>query len=349
MKRTLLQWICCPSCTGSLQMEEAVEDQHEIVSGRLRCGSCGAYPIVNGIPRLVAAQAQRAAPSSNHRVRQRTQRSFGFQWTHFSQMYPIFESNFRNYVAPLSPESFRHRLVLDAGCGFGRHLYYAATYGAEVIGVDLSAAVESAYRNTVHLPTAHVVQADLYHLPFKPGTFDLAYSIGVLHHLPDPEAAFANLLRYLKPGGTVAIWVYSATRRGINAMLEAVRRVTTRLPLSLVLGLSWLSGWLDWCGFILPYRAARRWRLTNAVAERLAWPRTKLYAQYPLEVCVADWFDRLSAPIRFYYDEATLRQWGQRYAVADVQTSATGRYGWRLHGRCTPSPQPELSASVTTA
>lgn len=350
MKRTLLRRLCCPGCEGELALEgPASAGTEEIQSGGLRCRRCGVYPIVNGIPRLLAAELQgatdepagectagRQAPgqrSAADQAQRRTQRSFGFQWTRFAGMYPVFEANFLNYVTPLTPASFRNRLVLDAGCGFGRHLFYAATYGAEAIGVDLSAAVESAHRNTAHLPGAHVVQADLNRLPFRRGTFDLVYSIGVLHHLPAPEATFANLVRYLSPGGTVAVWVYSSTRRGINAILEAVRRLTTRLPLTLLLALSRFAGVVDWACFIGPYRLASRWAPTRSFVERLVWPRIKLYAAYPFEVCVADWFDRLSAPIRFYYNGEQLSGWCRNQALEEVRISPTGRYGWRACGR----------------
>lgn len=334
MKRRLLDWLCCPECQGAFELRVFKEEGLEAIEGLLRCACGAAYPLVDGIPRILKDGSARADKGGQfHRLQALTQRSFGFQWTRFFRMHPAFEANFLNYVAPLTPERFRGRLVLDAGCGFGRHLYYAATYGAEVIGVDASSAVESSYRNTVHLQRAHVVQADLYRLPFKPGTFDLIYSIGVLHHLPEPESAFCNLLRYLKPDGAIAVWVYSAVRRGINACLETVRRLTTRLPLPAVLGLSWLAGVIDWGLFIAPYRLVSRWRLTRALADRVAWPRVKLYAAYSFDVCVADWMDRLAAPVRFYYTPDQLRQWCQRGALLDIQISPTGHYGWRVAGR----------------
>lgn len=319
MRRTLLQWLCCPACGGGLRVEDARELGAHIMSGLLRCDRCGTYPIIDGVPRFVST-----APHPQ------TQRSFGFQWTRFSKMHGAFEQSFLNYVEPLRPEMFRGRLALDAGCGFGRHLYYAASYGAEAIGVDVSEAVNAAFRTTAHLPTAHVVQADLYHLPFKPGMFDLIYSLGVLHHLPRPEAAFHQLLRYLAPGGRMAVWVYSAARQGINTALECARRVTTRLPLPVLLWLSWAAGLLDWALFILPYRLAYACPLTHSLAERLAWPRVRLYAAYPLDVCVADWFDRLSAPLRFYYTAVQLAAWCEHQPLTDVRITPTGRYGWRL-------------------
>lgn len=338
MKPRLLTWLCCPACEGPLTLEASHQEGQEVVTGSLSCVACGRYPIVAGIPRMLASARHvqgpgQGSPDSFERAQTRTRRSFGFQWTHFASMYQAFEKNFLNYLAPLTPECFRGRLVLDAGCGFGRHLYYAATYGAEVIGVDFSAAIESAARNTAHLPGVHLVQCDLYHLPFRKGICDLVYSIGVLHHLPQPEAGFRSILQLVKPEGAVAIWVYSSARRGINTCLEMVRRITTRLPLRVLQGLSWVAALIDWCGCIVPYRMLHTWPMTRNWIERHAWPRIKLYACYPLEVCVADWFDRLAAPIRFYYDPEELHRWCARASLTDVQVSATGRYGWRVYGK----------------
>jgi len=81
-------------------------------------------------------------------AKKRTLSSFSFQWNVFSEMYEVWEENFLDYVHPLQPDFFDGKLGLDAGCGFGRHLYYAAKFGAEMVGLDLSEAVESAYNNT---------------------------------------------------------------------------------------------------------------------------------------------------------------------------------------------------------
>jgi len=120
----------------------------------------------------------------------------------------ILEENFQDYVYPLTPEFFAGKLGLDAGCGFGRHLHYATRYGAEVVGLDLSEAVLAAYRNNRESSRAHVVQGDIYRPPFARGTFDFIYSIGVLHHLPDPQGGFCALAPYIKPEGTLFAWIY---------------------------------------------------------------------------------------------------------------------------------------------
>jgi SAM-dependent methyltransferase len=129
-------------------------------------------------------------------------------------------------------ESLRGARVLDAGCGMGRFAEVCADAGAEVHCVDLSSAVEAAAKNLGHQPNVKVYQADILRLPFADRTFDYIYSIGVLHHTPDTRAAFSQLIRLLKPlkpGGRIAIWVYSSRLRLLLGS-EMLRPLTSRLP-----------------------------------------------------------------------------------------------------------------------
>jgi SAM-dependent methyltransferase len=88
---------------------------------------------------------------------------------------------------PVIPEG---KLVLDAGCGLSQPLKWGAVFGsAEIIGVDLSHAVDAAYRNARALPNAHVVQADISAVPFVE-QFDYILSVGVLHHMQSPQEGF---------------------------------------------------------------------------------------------------------------------------------------------------------------
>src|SRR5437899_55166 len=85
----------------------------------------------------------------------------------------------------------------------------ATRWGARVVGIDLSLACEVAAKNLSERQ-ANFFQADVFKLPFAPESFDYIYSIGVLHHTPDCEQAFKSLPQLLKPGGRIAIWLYSA-------------------------------------------------------------------------------------------------------------------------------------------
>src|SRR5207302_7922580 len=103
-------------------------------------------------------------------------------------------------TAPVEQDADAGHRVLDAGGAKGRHLRLAAAFGAkEVIGVDLGPAVDAAAQNTADLDNVHVIQGDLTRPPLRPESMELIYSIGVLHHLPEPEAGFRALAPLLRP------------------------------------------------------------------------------------------------------------------------------------------------------
>jgi SAM-dependent methyltransferase len=93
--------------------------------------------------------------------------------------------------------------------------------------VDLSVAAEVAARNLADREFV-AMQADVFALPFAPESFDYIYSLGVLHHTPDCEKAFKNLPRYLKPGGTIAVWLYSGYNKWYR-FSDVYRKVTHRM------------------------------------------------------------------------------------------------------------------------
>ena len=174
----------CLGCSSKLDNEDG---------GGYVCAACKrAYPKVNGIARFVDAQHYAA--------------SFGFQWHRYQKTQLDHdevresEQNFRMKTA-LRPEELAGKLVLDVGCGMGRFAEVATRWGARVVGIDLSAAAEVAAKNLADRDFV-AFQADVFALPFAPESFDVIYSVGVLHHTPDCEAAVKALGKYLKPGGS---------------------------------------------------------------------------------------------------------------------------------------------------
>jgi SAM-dependent methyltransferase len=165
----------------------------------------------------------------------RTKRAYALQWNRFRIIRPEEDrATFHNRTG-LAEQDLEGKDVLDAGCGMGRYLRIAADSRANlVVGLDLSCAVVAARELTAGLPRVHIVRADLLRLPFKPESFDLIYSLGVLDHTPSPRAAFLALARLLKPGGRIVVWVYPRERPVVEWIMDLQRAVSTRLPVSLL-------------------------------------------------------------------------------------------------------------------
>ena len=268
-----------------------------------------------------------------------TRSSFGYQWQRFHDMVEANREHFLNYINPVEKGFFRDKVGLDAACGYGRQVYYAAEFGARfIVGVDFSDSVFLADQINADWENTRFVKGDIYNLPFRAQSFDFVYCIGAIHHLPVPEQGFHALLPMVKDGGSVFTWVYSTERTTLNIILELVRKLTSRLPYVVLSCLSLLAALVDYNFFIRPYRRYRHRPWVQRYLDPLIYDRIKLYAKFPFRVCYADWFDRLSAPIRFYFNEQDLRQWAERANLKAVRITPTGKYGWRLYGEVRHAP-----------
>jgi ubiquinone/menaquinone biosynthesis C-methylase UbiE len=108
-------------------------------------------------------------------------------------------------------ERYRGKKVLEVGCGIGCMAMNWAQQGAKVTAVDLNpVAVEQTRRRfQVFDLEGDIREADGENLPFAEGSFDFAYSWGVLHHTPGTKQAIGELYRVLKPGGRVGVMLYN--------------------------------------------------------------------------------------------------------------------------------------------
>lgn len=235
MKKSFAALLCCPSCQGPLDLhaDDDPARPDDVASGLLRCPRCSHdWSIRGGIPRFVTSDFYAG--------------NFSLEWTRhrLTQLDSARSSESEETFAQktgLTPDDLRGKLVLDVGCGMGRFSDVATRWGAEVVGVDLSLAVESAAANLADRPNFNVAQADVFRLPFRPETFDVIFSLGVLHHTPSTVRAFRCLPSLLKPGGRLAIWVYHAYNP-LNRISDAYRIITTRLPREWLYTLSKVAG-----------------------------------------------------------------------------------------------------------
>jgi len=207
-----LELLACPSCAGSLRTDWS-------------CGDCGRhYESADGVPNL-------RLPGDT-----RTERVRGFYSRAPFPDYPpraslswlrgrAERSEFARLIDRAIPGDAR---IVEIGCGTGQMSLYLARADRLVIGADLTRAslrlaVEAARR--FEREQVRFIETDLHNPGLRSGAFDVVYSSGVLHHTPDPSAAFSRIVRLARPGGMIIIGLYNAFAR---IPLRA-RRIVARL------------------------------------------------------------------------------------------------------------------------
>ncbi len=195
-------------------------------------------------PAKLPSSPEKSGPEDLSELKKDTMKSFGDEWKTWSrfgwdnhstmeQTVGMFE-----YKVLVKKGELNGKLVLDAGCGNGRYTKAAEMYGGEVIGVDISDAVDAAYENTKNEKKIHIVQGDLFKLPFRKNLFDFIFSNGVLMHTGDARKAFLSILSHLKDDGAITIHLYHKGNFIYEFNDRWLRLITTRLPIPLMYKIS---------------------------------------------------------------------------------------------------------------
>lgn len=318
VKRELLEFLRCPRSGAPLRLEAAVEEAGEVRSGSLvSADGTFRYPIIESVPRFVQDENYAS--------------SFGFQWTRFRRTQldshsgvPVSRERFYRFSG-WNPQMLEGRRALDVGCGAGRFTEIALEAGARVVAIDYSAAVDACWDNHRGHPRLDVLQADIYQLPFVPGSFDFVYCFGVLQHTPDVRAAFLSLPPQLRPGGRLAVDLYPRLRRNIIWPKYWLRPVTARVrPERLLrvvealvprlLPVSDLLGRVPGVGHNLRYAIP-------VINYRGVYP---LSAEQLREWAVLDTFDMLSARHDKPQSAESLRRWFEEAGLHEVWVGRSG-------------------------
>lgn len=195
-----LELLACPSCAGPLKTDWSC------------CGCDIRYEAPDGIPKLRVRGDRRTED-----VRRFYERAPFPDYPAHADLSWLRTRAERSEFARLMDRAIPlDARILEVGCGTGQMSLYLARADRVVIGADITRAslrlaVEAAGR--FELDHVQFIETDLHYPGLRAGAFDVVYSSGVLHHTPNPSAAFAHIARLARPGGMIVIGVYNAFAR----------------------------------------------------------------------------------------------------------------------------------------
>jgi SAM-dependent methyltransferase len=245
---------------------------------------------------------------------------FGYEWAAYDAILPEYEEQFRRWTVHLAPQDWRGLSFLDVGCGMGRNSFWPMTYGArEGCAVDIDErSLERARRNLARFPAVEIMRSSAYDLPFAE-RFDIAFAIGVLHHLEDPQRALRRMAHAVKPGGRVLIWVYGREgNRWLVVLLDPLRRALfSRLPVALVHHLSLYPAGLLWLALRLGLRPSGYF---------------KLLARFSFAHLRSIVFDQMLPRIAHYWPRQRVAEMMTQASLEDVRIAAVNDMSWSAIG-----------------
>jgi SAM-dependent methyltransferase len=255
---------------------------------------------------------------NHHNLDSATVDDFGQEWQRFDQRGVSdveVRRMFGEYFALFPWDNLpRDAIGFDAGCGSGRWAALVAPRVGRLHCIDASAgALSVAQKSLAGLSNVNIHAAPLDAMPLPDNSMDFGYCLGVLHHLPDPEAGLAACVKKLKRGAPMLVYIYYAFEnrpawfRLLWRASDGLRQLLSRAP----------------------------FRLKSVAAELLAacvyWPLARgAQVSERLGGNVANW------PLGAY-------RWRSYYAM---RTDALDRFGTRLERRMTRA---QIRALMETA
>jgi SAM-dependent methyltransferase len=194
----------CPKCNNELFKKD----------NELYCNIHGGYKIKNDIPIFIKLDSLE-------------KKYFQYHWELvFEEEYPKSKLKQAEYFfTPIKKEFSKKLQILDAGCGDGVHINILEKQSNfEIFGMDLSyKALLKAQK--INKKSVYIC-GDICKLPFKNEKFDIVYSYGVLAYTPDPKTCFKELVRVLKRGGNIGIWIYPKKNIFLQSLLSFIRFIS---------------------------------------------------------------------------------------------------------------------------
>jgi len=261
-------------------------------------------------------------------VDDKTVGGFGREWSKFpqtereltaEQRARMFADYFDIFPWNALPQG---AIGVDVGCGSGRWAVLVAPRVGHLHLVDISAeALAVAKTNLATAPNVTFHLAAIEDIPLPDGSLDFAYSLGVLHHVPDPARAIRDIARKLKPGAQLLVYLYYALDnrplwyRLIWQASTPLRLLVSRLPYALQVALSQLFAVVAyWPMARIAHLLDRAGMLPNS------WPLA-YYRDKSFYVMRTDAFDRFCTRLEQRFTRAQIEAMLRAAGFTDIRFS----------------------------
>jgi SAM-dependent methyltransferase len=264
-----------------------------------------------------------ASSSSTPRTRSIT--TFGAQWTRFNELEVASggtESDawFRQWIGSFEIESVCGGRVAEVGAGVGRSLFNIAQYGPmEIVGYEPSTCYPHLVENMRDVPNCRLVNLGGHE--FSESNLDVVFSIGVIHHIPDPIPVVRNIYDSLKRGGHFVAWVYGDQLSGYVLAQKIIRPITNKLNDRL---LSLLSAGLAITLTLYGWTTQRLWLRRAPLYEYLSTTFNHLPMRFKKIVI----FDQLNPGWSDYYSREDLHSLLSEGGFTDIKIEEKDGYSW---------------------
>ncbi|NUM50709.1 MAG: class I SAM-dependent methyltransferase [Flavobacteriales bacterium] len=274
---------------------------------------------------------------NDNNIDEKTIQSFGDEWTKFnsftkeeiciagSQYFDIVKQEHLN----------KNTNVLDLGCGSGRWTKFIASRVKLVEAIDPSDAVLSAFNLNQNEKNVRVTRASVANIPFADESFDFVVCLGVLHHIPDTKKALLNLVKKMKMGGYVLLYIYyNLDNRGVlykwlykgsvypRIFISKMPKNTKKLICDLIAVFIYLP------------------LICIAKSIKFIFPTTKIYKKWPLSYYIGksfniirnDALDRFGTPLEQRFSKNEIANMMKNCGLSEIKFSENAPF-WHVLGK----------------
>jgi len=225
--------------------------------------------------------------------------TYGFLWTRNKAIIPKDRYHFNAMQEVIHEPIVKGQIGIDIGSGNGYDTYIMAKNNplTKIISIDISDGIYNTRKLTSMLDNVNIIKCSFLSIPIKEGTFDFAYSFGVLHHVEDPSKGLMEIARILKKNGPVFLYLYEDhsdnLMKDISVKIVAkLRNVTINLPSHILYVLCYVLSPFVFIFFTFPSKILRKFRYTKSISRKM--PFNFGTGFFSLQ---GDLYDRFSAPI----------------------------------------------------